>query len=142
MKKITKNNTETKKFGIEFSKKLKPGDTLLLFGDLGSGKTTFTQGLAKGLGIKDRILSPTFVLQRIHDIPDSKIKYFNHIDLYRIEKPLEIKSLGLSEVFEDKETISVIEWAERLKDFSLKKGYKLYFKYLDTDAREIKIEKI
>ena len=143
MKKIvTKNIKQTKNFGIEFSEKLEAGDTLLLFGDLGSGKTTFTQGLAQGLGIKDRILSPTFVLQRIHDVPKINIKYLNHIDLYRIETPVEIENLGLTEMFEDRNTINVIEWAERLKNFTPKKGYKLSFKYKDENERKIVIEKI
>lgn len=141
MKIVTNNFKETKKFGNDFSKKLKLGDVLLLFGDLGAGKTTFTQGLAQGMGIKDRILSPTFVLQRVHDIPGKK-KVLNHIDLYRIEEPTMIDNLGLAEIIEDKNSITIIEWADRLKNYSPKKGYKLYFKYLGGDKREIKIEKL
>lgn len=142
MKKNTKNSKETKDFGREFAGKLKPGETLLLYGDLGAGKTTFTQGLAQGLGIKDRILSPTFVLQRIHEIPGKKKSVLNHIDLYRIDTPTQIEGLGLSEVMEDKNSITVIEWADRLKNYSPKKGYKLFFKYLGEDKREIIIEKL
>ncbi len=65
---LTNNSSETKSLGEEFSKSL--GDLILLYGDLGAGKTTFVQGLAQGLGIKDRILSPTFVLVRTHEIPN------------------------------------------------------------------------
>lgn len=141
MKKITKDSNETKKVALDFVKKLEPGDTLFLYGDLGAGKTTFTQGLARGLGIKDRILSPTFVLQRIHNVPGKKIKTLNHIDLYRVEESTEIEGLGLSEVFDDEEAITVVEWADRLKNFTPKKGYKIHFEYKDDNAREIVIEK-
>ena len=142
MRKNTKNNSETKKFGFEFAGKLKGGDVLLLYGDLGAGKTTFVQGLAKGLGIKDRILSPTFVLQRIHDVSKGNIKQLNHIDLYRIEEATGIENLGLAEMFDDKSCITVIEWADRLKDFSPKKGYRIKFAYKGGDNREINLEKI
>lgn len=142
MKKATKSGSETKKLGYEFAKKLEGGDVLLLYGELGAGKTTFVQGLAEGLEIKDRILSPTFVLQRIHEVSGKSIKQLNHIDLYRIEEAVQIDNLGLLEMFEDKSCVTVIEWADRLKDFSPKKGYKLHFSYIDGDKREILIKEI
>ena len=142
MKVITKNSDETKKLGIEFADKLNGADVVLLYGDLGAGKTTFVQGLAEGLGIKDRILSPTFVLQRIHDVPDHNFDSLNHIDLYRLEEPTEIDSLGLLEMFEDERSITIIEWADRLKNFTPKKGYKIHFKYLSDVEREIEIENL
>ena len=142
MKIITKNSDETKKIGLDLAEKIKPGDVLLLYGELGAGKTTFTKGLAEGLGIKDRILSPTFVLQRIHEVNKGKINKLNHIDLYRIEEAVEIKSLGLAEIFEDKKSVSVVEWADRLKDFKQKRGYKVHFKYLSDEEREVEIKKI
>jgi tRNA threonylcarbamoyladenosine biosynthesis protein TsaE len=146
---ITFSYDETKKLGAEFVERVKAGDALLLYGDLGAGKTSFVQGLAQGLGIKDRILSPTFVLQRIHEVPGKKINILNHIDLYRIDEPMEIESLGLEEIFDDKRAVTAIEWADRLKLNNHKKGlsagrqgYKLYFKYLGDNKREIRIEKI
>lgn len=142
MKKITKNAEHTKKIGREFAEKAKGGDLLLLYGDLGAGKTTFVQGFAQGLGITERILSPTFVLQRTHEAKSYDIKSLNHIDLYRLENPTEIENLGLGEITDDVNSITVIEWADRLKNFAPKKGYKLYFKYLGDDKREIKIKEI
>ena len=139
---ITNNNLETQELGQEFARKLKSGDIVLLYGDLGSGKTTFVQGLAKGLNITERILSPTFVLHRVHQVPNSDIKTFNHVDLYRIKKPTEIKNLGLGEVIGENNSIVVIEWADRLRDFNVSKGYRIYFKHLDGDKREIRIERI
>lgn len=142
MKIISKNSDETKKLGSDFARKIKGGDVLLLFGDLGAGKTTFVQGFAKGMGIKDRILSPTFVLQRIHEIQKDELKTLNHIDLYRIENPTDIENLGLLELFDDPTAVTIIEWAERLKNLDFKKGYQLYFKYLSDEEREIEIEEI
>lgn len=135
---LTNNSQETFELGRELARALNPGNTILLFGDLGAGKTTFTQGIAKGLGVSDRILSPTFVLIRTHAIK-GKISKLNHIDLYRIEKPAEVQSLGLGEIIEEKDSISVIEWAERLMNYKQKLGYSVRFKHLEGDKREIQI---
>lgn len=142
MKFITKNADETKKIGSDFAEKIDSGSTVLLYGDLGAGKTTFVQGFAKGLGIIDRILSPTFVIQRIHDVKSEKIKILNHLDLYRIENPTEIQNLGIEEMFDDQESITIIEWADRLLNFNPKKGFKIYIKNLKESEREIEIEEI
>lgn len=142
MNKITKKSEETKIMGKKFSTSLKAGDVLLLYGELGAGKTTFVQGIAEGLGIKERIISPTFILQRIHDVSYREIKSLNHIDLYRLDKPTKTDSLGLVDLYEDDESVTIIEWAERLDDFYPLKGYKIYFKYIDDNKRDIKINKI
>lgn len=142
MRKITNNYQETIKLGIDFAKKLTAEDTVLLYGELGAGKTTFVQGVAQGFGIKDRIISPTFVLQRIHEVNNEKIKRMNHIDLYRIDKPTKSDSLGLTDLFEDEESITLIEWAERLKEFKPRKGYIIKIKYLGDEERQIDISNI
>jgi tRNA threonylcarbamoyladenosine biosynthesis protein TsaE len=80
-----------------------------LYGDLGSGKTTFTQGLAAGLGINERILSPTYIITRHYDLPDDSTLY--HLDLYRIQEPLPLK-----EMLDDSDNYVIIEWAEKLGD--------------------------
>lgn len=85
---------------------------MCLYGELGSGKTTFVQGFAKGLGIKARLLSPTFIIVRRYIVP--KEFFFYHIDLYRINQPREIEELGLSEIFSDPNAYVVIEWAQKL----------------------------
>lgn len=139
---ITKSSEQTLDLGAKFAKELKPGDALLLTGDLGFGKTTFVQGLATGLGISDRILSPTFVLQKIHKVESDAIKTLNHIDLYRLEGKTQISSLGLDETINESESVTVIEWADRLSDFSPKQGYKLKFNYIDDSQRQIEIVRI
>ena len=139
---LTNSSLETKNLGSNFAKQLKSGDAVLLYGDLGAGKTTFVQGLARGLNITDRILSPTFVLLRTHSVPDNDIKILNHIDLYRIEGKEALDSLGLIETIKESGSITIIEWADRLLDFKHKQGYRIWFKYLGKDKREITIEKL
>lgn len=105
---------------------------LALQGDLGSGKTTFTQGLAKFLKIKDRVKSPTFVIMRNY-------KLLYHIDAYRLNKPEEILDLGWSEIISNPKNIVVIEWPEKIKKFLPKQTIYLKFKFINETQRKIKI---
>ena len=98
---------------------------------MGSGKTTFIQGLAKGLGIKKRITSPTFVFVKKYQ-PD-----FYHVDLYRIEKIEETKDLGLEEIFSDPQTMMAVEWAEKIEEMLPKERMDIQFNYLDNKKRKI-----
>ncbi|MCJ7792791.1 MAG: tRNA (adenosine(37)-N6)-threonylcarbamoyltransferase complex ATPase subunit type 1 TsaE [Candidatus Marinimicrobia bacterium] len=138
MEVITKSAAETQSLGQKIGLDLKPGCLLALYGELGSGKTTFIQGLAKGLGIKKRILSPTFVF--IRPYPLSSKGTFYHVDLYRINKVSEAAGLGLEEIFADPEAITVIEWAERIKPILPQKRTEIFFEYLGDNQRRIKIK--
>jgi len=139
---LTNTSDETFNLGKDFSENLNPGDVVLMYGELGAGKTTFAQGLASGFEITDRILSPTFVLHRRHDVNTRNIKVFNHIDLYRIDIPEDIKKLGFQELVEDPNAVTIIEWADRVNFFKIENGYKIFFKILNNDNHEIKIQKI
>ena len=110
---------------------------MALIGDLGSGKTTFTQGFAQALGIHEKITSPTFTLIRQHQLPHSGRKLY-HLDLYRLEavNPTE---LGLVDLFTQTEDIVLIEWAEKLADQLPKETLVIKFKHLSKDRREIEI---
>lgn len=116
---LTKSARETKEFGGKFANSLKGGGTIALIGDLGDGKTTFVQGLAKGLGIKNRIISPTFIFRRDYEVKSrkKKVKRLCHIDLYRIEEGIEkeFRNLGVEGFFGSQDTIVVIEWAEKVR---------------------------
>ena len=138
MEVITKSAKETQSLGEKVSADLKPGDILALYGELGSGKTTFIQGLARGLGIKKRVISPTFVFIRQYPI-NHKPKMLYHVDLYRINNASEAQGLGLEELFADKDSIVVIEWADRVKEILPKKRTDIYFEYLEENQRRIKI---
>jgi len=113
---------------------------LALTGELGSGKTTFVQGLAKGLGIKQRIISPTFILVRKYDL---RSKSFYHVDLYRLETEVEkeVRNLGIEEIWDNPENIVVIEWAEKIKGMIPENATWIEFKNLGGNERKIKINK-
>ena len=100
-----------------------------LEGELGSGKTTFIQGMAKGLEIKEKITSPTFVIMR-------RYGWFCHIDCYRLNSPQDLLDLGFKEII-SQPNIVVIEWAEKIKKILPKDTFWIKFEYLDKDKRMI-----
>lgn len=142
---ITSSSKETQKLARDFAKNLQGGDVVALYGDLGSGKTTFIQGLAKGLGIKKRIISPTFVIVRFYELQAQKSKLkslepgtFCHIDLYRTESAHDLRGLGLEDILNDSSNIIAIEWAEKLKSLMLEKRIDVEFLYEKNNSRKIK----
>lgn len=143
---LTKTSQETKNLAKNLAKVLKPGDFLGFYGNLGSGKTTFIQGLAEGLGIKRRIISPTFIIIRTYDLrpktKDQRLKTFYHIDLYRTETQNDLLSVGLDEIINNNDNIVAVEWAEKMKEMLPSKRIELHFKYIDEDTREIAIKYI
>lgn len=141
---ITKDFEETEELGEKFAKELTSGDTVCLFGELGSGKTTFTKGLAKGLGIKSRIISPTFVLLRTYHLTTNNqqpISNLYHLDLYRLENQKEIEGVGLSELLEDKKAVVLIEWAEKIESLLPRFRWNISFEYVGENERKIVIDK-
>lgn len=142
MKIQTNNYEETQKAGEEFAKKITGGDILLLFGNLGDGKTTFMQGVAKGLRIQKRIISPTFIIMRKYIVEKNPgIAELYHIDLYRTQTLHDLEGLGLPEILQDKKAIVAIEWPEKLLSLSPAKRIEIRFTTLDENTREIIIEK-
>lgn len=118
----TKNSKETIELGKKIARKLKGGEIIALEGDLGAGKTTLIKGLARGLGIKKVITSPTFVIMKIYKSQINADSYADkrglrivHIDAYRIKNPQEILDIGVEEYLGEKDTITVIEWADKVK---------------------------
>lgn len=106
---------------------------------MGAGKTTFVQGLAEGLGIKDRIVSPTFILMRNY-VSDPLNLY--HLDFYRLDDGFdeEVRNLGLIDIWNEEDSVSVIEWAEKIKDLLPKKVIWIEFESLGEDRRKIKLQ--
>jgi len=135
---ITKSEKETFTLGLKLAKKLKGGDVLALSGDLGAGKTKFLQGLAEGLGVKARVNSPTFNILKLYKISQNiKIKQFCHIDAYRLSLGKDLISLGVEEYFQDKKTITAIEWAEKVKNILPRKTHVIKIKAISEKEREI-----
>lgn len=134
----TQSAQATKDFAVSVAEQFKSqSGVIALIGDLGSGKTTFTQGFAEALGIKDKINSPTFTLIRQHQIPDSDRTLY-HLDLYRLEK-VNPDELGLTDLFNQSNDLILIEWAEKLGDKLPKEALVIKFKHLANDQREIEI---
>src|SRR3990167_493131 len=158
---ITKSDKETKKLGEKLAKEIaishKPyaarrkaygvrhATVLSLEGELGAGKTTFTQGFAKGLGIKETPKSPTFVIMRIYKLNkfnrSAKIVEFEnfiHIDAYRIASK-DLKSLGWKELISSPQNIILIEWGDRVKNILPKNSLRIIFEHGHSGSRLIKI---
>ena len=142
MEVITKSAEETKSLGEEHGIGLIEGKKsvlLALSGDLGSGKTTFLQGFAKGLGIKRRVVSPTFILMRRYDT--ARNRTFYHIDLYRLDESAneELANLGFDEIMGDSTSIVAIEWAEKVKEVLPEETVWIDFEYVGKTKRKIRI---
>ncbi len=128
VKTTTKSGEETRELAKDLAEKIlasknQPNARLVaLVGDLGAGKTTFVQGFAKALGIKEKVVSPTFVILKYYRLHVSCFRNLIHIDAYRINDSKEIKDLGWKNMAKNSENIILIEWAENIKKI-LKKPY-------------------
>ena len=131
----THSADETMALGRVFGENIQPEMVLALYGDLGSGKTVFVQGLGAGLNVpKDyTITSPTYTL--INEYP-GRIKLL-HVDLYRIDNPGKVEDTGLDDVFGNN-AVAAIEWADRLGDDLPKNHIKIQFEIYGTESRKIK----
>jgi len=140
MEKITTNSDQqTHDYGHDFAGKLKGGEILALQGELGSGKTVFAKGLAQGLGVKQTVNSPTFVLMKVYPAQSGNIRNLCHIDAYRLSEGRELISIGAGDYLGNQATVSLIEWPERITDYSLAYTYWLAFKHLDEHTRQITV---
>jgi len=123
---------------LDLLKGAKHAQVIALTGDLGSGKTTFMQGFAEGLGYTGRLISPTFILMRQYPIQSGKLY---HLDVYRLDKNVdeEAKDLGLMEIMSDPSNIVVIEWAEKMRTILPEDTQWISFEYVDDETRKIMI---
>lgn len=146
MKKVkTHGPQETQDIALKLSKKIllkkpkKSAVVLALQGDLGAGKTTFVQGFALGLGIQEKVLSPTFILMRRFDIDSFIFKNFYHIDCYRLENEKDLEVLGFKEILNNPENIIAIEWPEKISNILPQKVIEIKFKHLIENKRTLTI---
>jgi tRNA threonylcarbamoyladenosine biosynthesis protein TsaE len=117
----------------------KDGATVVgLLGDLGSGKTTFTQAIARQLGVTERVTSPTFVIEKNYRLENQPFSCLIHIDAYRLHKPDELAHLQWSEIIADSSNLVLIEWADRVFSLLPPEAPKIMFHFIDQETREIK----
>jgi len=146
LKYLTISPSQTKKLGEILAReilKTRSGKTAFVIGlegDLGGGKTTFLQGFAKGLGIKEKILSPTFIIMRKFSIFNSQFSNFFHVDCYRIKKPKEILNLGFKEIISEPKNIIAIEWADKIQKIMPKDAFWIKFEFINKNKRKISIK--
>jgi tRNA threonylcarbamoyladenosine biosynthesis protein TsaE len=135
------NNIEqiTKEILKEVSKINLDIATMITFsGDLGAGKTTMTQELARQLGVKENVVSPTFVIMKIYKTKNIKFKNLIHIDAYRLDKKEELLRLGWEEIISNKENLVIVEWPERVLECFPKEIFKVKLEHKDEGTRTIK----
>jgi len=132
---LSSSPEETYEFAKNLAESLPIPAHILLYGDLGTGKTIFAKGLADGLGLADvdEVSSPTFTI--INQYSGGRIKIY-HVDLYRIETGA-LGGLGLEEIFDDPNAAVIIEWAERLGSFETPGALRVFLSYIDDRSRKI-----
>jgi tRNA threonylcarbamoyladenosine biosynthesis protein TsaE len=131
---ISTSEQQTYTIARDLAKTLPTPAHVLLYGDLGAGKTLFAKGLSEGFGVTDvnEVSSPTFTLINEYS---GRVKIY-HIDLYRIE-PGRLEGLGLEEIFDDPNAAVIVEWAERLGTFETPGALKVFLSYVDDHSRRI-----
>ena len=131
----TNNSTQTLALGEALGARLRPGDVIALFGDLGAGKTTLTKGIATGMGLPDDIHSPTFTL--IHEHIGAVPLY--HVDLYRLVSENEVEGIGIEEYIYGR-GVTVIEWADRMTSILPPQRLDIVIKMTGDETREFTFE--
>ncbi|MDP3792246.1 MAG: tRNA (adenosine(37)-N6)-threonylcarbamoyltransferase complex ATPase subunit type 1 TsaE [bacterium] len=148
MIKVTKSPKETEKLaGFLLAKFLKSPSlnngkkalVIALEGELGAGKTTFAKGLAKALGVKVKIKSPTFTLIKKYPISLNNFQLLYHLDCYRLKDYKDLLPLGIKEIISNPENIVLIEWSDRVKEILPKNHIKIHIDHIDKNKRKVSI---
>lgn len=134
---LSKSTEETLKFAQDFAKNLKGGEVITLSGDLGAGKTVFSKGIAKGLGVKETVVSPTFTI--MCQYLSGRLQLY-HFDMYRLSSGLEAEEFGFSEYILNPQSVSLIEWSENVQSILPKKIIKITIEKIDETSRKIRVE--
>ena len=131
---------DTRSAGAAFASLLRPGDIVLLNGPLGAGKTTFTQGVGRGLGVRERVTSPTFTIVRQHEcVNELGIATLHHADVYRVGSLGEVDDLALGELVEES-AVAVIEWGEIASALFGRDVINVTFRTDEKDGRTIDVD--
>lgn len=139
----TSNERETFNLGRQFAKRLKNGDIVAIYGDLGAGKTEFVKGICDYFNVDDIVTSPTFTIMNHYSSEKSgKPVSIYHIDLYRLKTEKEIEDIGFDECLVSRDCIKIIEWAEKANGMLPEKRYNVYIRQDENSDthRSIEIE--
>ena len=134
---LSKSVEDTLQFASQMAEQFKGGEVVTLSGDLGAGKTVFSKGIAKGLGIKQTVTSPTFTI--MCQYLEGRLKLY-HFDMYRLSSGVEAEEFGFSEYILDSESVSLIEWSENIQSILPKNVIKVIIEKIDDNTRLIKVE--
>ena len=144
---LSKNYKETQKLAgslvekVASSNNSKKALVIALEGELGAGKTTFVQGLAKALKIKAKVKSPTFVLIKKYKVRASKeFQYLYHLDCYRLRDHHDLETLGIKAILNNPDNLVLIEWSDRVKKILPKKHIKIHIDHISDKERKITIK--
>lgn len=150
---VTKSAVETATFAKKWVEGLVPEEIsgsatiIALNGNLGSGKTTFTQAVARELGVVEQVTSPTFVIQKVYEIKNEEflakkmpLTRLVHIDAYRLEDASELETIGFLAIAADPKNLILIEWPERVAELLPKNTRNIYFTFVDENTREIVVQ--
>jgi tRNA threonylcarbamoyladenosine biosynthesis protein TsaE len=146
---ITKNHEDTARVAQKLARVIikkgiqKHAVVVGLYGELGAGKTTFVKAFARELGIKETVVSPTFILERVYILPKPPFPFRQlvHIDAYRISEKETLAVLSWGELVSNPNVIMIIEWADNIKKFLPKDAVNVFFEHTEKETREISVMK-
>ena len=136
---ISNSFEETEKAGFELAGELAKGSVVLLEGDLGAGKTVFTRGFARALGITEPVSSPTYTIVQEYPLPAGGRLY--HLDLYRISDVNAALNFGVDEFLDDPNAFSLVEWPQRIAGIIPPDAVRVFIRHLGPEQREISVQK-
>jgi len=137
----TVTSEDMENVGRQVAKKMKGGDVILLYGELGSGKSTFTKGLVNELGVEDVVTSPTFTLMNVYDAKHPQIKKVVHCDTYRLRDKDDLEEVGITDYLYKPDTLCIIEWPDKVSHLLTgKSNVKISIEYIDSERRKIVME--
>jgi tRNA threonylcarbamoyladenosine biosynthesis protein TsaE len=141
---VTKSLKETEALAQEWVNSLSTDrdEALIvgLYGNLGAGKTAFTQAVARALGVTDIVNSPTFVIEKIYETKHPRFARLIHIDAYRLDSAAELQHLNFEELVENKNNLILIEWPEKVKEILPENHTKIYCTFIDETTRKYEVQ--
>jgi tRNA threonylcarbamoyladenosine biosynthesis protein TsaE len=137
---LSRSEEETEARGAALARELGPGAVVLLCGDLGAGKTVFSRGFARGLGVTEPVSSPTYTIVQEYELPTGSRLY--HMDLYRIGDEHAALGFGVDEFLNEPGAISLVEWPERIRGLLPDTAVRVELRHRSESEREIKITRV